>query len=130
METVNETRGSQVEWFTVKKFKESVDKCTDRSMWPTGMVNTLQRVGVHDFVFGQFNFNNEEIDDAISNYDDAAMKQVIFGRGVSLDSDLISKPTIIPRWGGVMLTSWKTPKLEKNDMEKNLGKTYLFPGMD
>ena len=52
MAILSETRGSQVERFTMNKFKESVDKWIDRSMGPTSMVNTLQRLGVHDFVFG------------------------------------------------------------------------------
>ena len=120
MSTISETGGFRVERFIVKKFKESVDKWTDRSTCPKGMVDTLERAVVHDFVFGQFNFNNEEIDDVISNFDDGDMKLVIFGRSVCLDPGFISIATRIPRIGGVMLTSWKTSKLEKNEIAKNM----------
>ena len=80
----------------MKKFKESVDKWTDRSAYPTCMDDNLKREGVHDFLFGQLNFNNEETDYAISNFDDGDMKLVIFWRSVSLDHDLISKIARIP----------------------------------
>ena len=52
MEKHNEIGGSKVEWFTMNKFEESVDKWTGRSNCPTSMVNTLQREGVDDFIFG------------------------------------------------------------------------------
>ena len=91
------------------------------------MVNTLERVGVHDFVFGQFNFNNEEIDDVVSILDDWDMKLMILG-SVSLEPDLISKATRIPCRGRVMLTSWKTPKLENNEMAETIcGENVFVP---
>ena len=128
MEIVSETRGSEVERYTMNKFNESVDKWNDRITWPIGMVDTLERVGVHDFVFGQFNFNNEKIYDVISNFDDGDMKLVIFGRKFSLEPILISKSTIIPCRGRVMLTSWKFPKLEKNEMTKKIcGENIYVP---
>ena len=93
METISETKSSQVEQFIMNKIQESDNKWDDRRKQPIGMVNTLEREGVHDFVFGQFNFNNEEIDDVIYNYDDGVMKLVILGRIVSFYHDLISKAT-------------------------------------
>ena len=57
----------------MKKFQESVDAWSDRIKWSTCMLNILLRAGVHEFVFGWFNFHNEEIDDAIFNYDNGAM---------------------------------------------------------
>ena len=62
----------------------------------------------------------------ISNFDDGAMKLVIFGRSVSLDPDLISKSTRMPCKGGVMLTSWKTRKLEKNEMAKKISGENIY----
>ena len=62
-----ETGGSEVaETFTVRKFGESAEAWSDRTNWPEGMLNVLVRAGVHRFLFGQFNFNNEYI----SSYDD------------------------------------------------------------
>ena len=58
-----ETGGSEVaKRFTVRKFKESAEAWSDRTNWPEGMLNVLVRAGVHHFLFGQLNFNNEEID--------------------------------------------------------------------
>ena len=45
---------------------------------------------MHRFLFGEFNFNNEEIDNAISSYDHESKELVIFGRRVCLDPDLLS----------------------------------------
>ena len=77
------------------------------------MLNILLREGVHQFIFGRFNFQNEEIDDAICNYDHMAKELQIFGKRVCLDPDLVAKATKIPRRGGAMFNSWKTPKIEK-----------------
>ena len=68
-----EVRGSQVEQVTMKKFQENADEWSDTSIWPTGMLNILLR-GVDRFIFGQFNFQNEEIDDGIYSYDHGAME--------------------------------------------------------
>ena len=60
--TLGEVRGSQVEQVTMKKFQENADEWSDTSIWPTGMLNILLRAGVDKFIFGQFNFQNEDID--------------------------------------------------------------------
>ena len=60
------------------------------------MLNVLVRAGVHRFIFCQFNFNNEEIDNAISSYDDESKELIIFGRRVFMDLDLLSSATKIP----------------------------------
>ena len=49
----------------MKKFQENVDEWSDTSIWPTGMLNILLISGVDMFIFGNFNFQNDEIDDAI-----------------------------------------------------------------
>ena len=92
-----EIGGSEVaERFTVRKFGESAEAWSDRTNWPEGMRNVLVRAGVHHFLFGQFNFNNEEIDNAISSYDDESKELIIFGRRVCLDPDLLSGAEKIP----------------------------------
>ena len=84
-----ETGGYEVvERFTIRKFEESAEAWSDRTNWPKGMLNVLVRARVHHFLFGQFNFNNEEIDNAISSYDDESKELIIFGRRVCLDLDL------------------------------------------
>ena len=101
-----ETGGSEVaERFTVKKFGESAEEWSDRTNWPEGMLNVLVRAGVHRFIFGQFNFNNEEIDNVISSYDYESKELIIFGRRVCLDPDLLSGAAKIPCRGGVTLTT-------------------------
>ena len=106
--------GSEVaETFTVRKFGESAEAWSDRTNWPEGMLNVLVRAGVHRFIFGQFNFNKEEIDNAISSYDDESKELIIFGRKVCLNLDFLSSAMEIPRTGGVMLTTKKTLKVEK-----------------
>ena len=42
------------------------------------MLNFLVREGVHHFLFGQFNFNNEEIDNPMSSYDDESKELITF----------------------------------------------------
>ena len=73
---------------------------------------------MHHFLFGQFNFNNEEIDNVISSYDDESKEFIIFGRRVCLDPDLLSGAAKIPCRGGVMLTTKKILKVEKGEMAK------------
>ena len=94
-----ETGGFQVDRFTMKNFQETGNAWRDRGKWPICMLNILLRVGVHEFVFAQFNFQNEEIDDAICNYGDGAMELPIFGRRVHLDPNLVSRATRIPHKG-------------------------------
>ena len=77
------------------------------------MLNVLVRAGVHRFLFGEFNFNNEEIDNAISSYYDESKELVIFGRRVCLDPDLLSSATKIPRRGGVTIESRYGTALKK-----------------
>ena len=89
-------RGSQVERFIVKKFQENVDEWSDTTIWPTSMLNILLRAGVDRFIFGQFHFRSEEIDDAIISYDHGAMELQIFGKRVHLDPDLVAIATKIP----------------------------------
>ena len=72
--TSGEARGSQVERFMVKKFQEHADEWSDTSIWPTGMLNILLRARVDRFIFGQFNFPNEEIYDSIYSYDHGVME--------------------------------------------------------
>ena len=72
------------------------------------MLNVLVSARVHCFLFGQFNFNNDEIDNSISSYDDESKELIIFGRRVCMDPDLLSDAAKIPRRGGVMLTTKKT----------------------
>ena len=45
----------------------------------------LVRAGVHRFLFSEFNFNNVDIDNVISSYDDESKELIIFGRRVCLD---------------------------------------------
>ena len=71
--TSREAQGSQIEQFMVKKFQENVDEWSDTSIWPTSMLNILLRAGVDRFIFGNFNYQNDEIDDAINGYDHGAM---------------------------------------------------------
>ena len=58
--TLGEARGSQVEWFMVKKLQENADEWSDTSIWPTGMLNILLRAGVDRFIFWHFNYQNDE----------------------------------------------------------------------
>ena len=88
--------GSQVEWFTMKKFQENAAEWSDTSIWPTGMLNILLREGVNRFIFGHFNYQKDEIDDAIYNYDQGAMELHIFRKSVHLDPNLVARATKIP----------------------------------
>ena len=80
----------------MKNLQENADEWSDTSIWPTGMLNILLRVGLDRFIFGQFNFQNKEINDAIYSYDHGAMELQIFGRRVHLYPDLVSRETKIP----------------------------------
>ena len=80
------------------------------------------------FIFGQFNFQNEDIDDAICSYDNWAKELKFFGRRVHLGPDFVSIETKIPHREGAMLDSWKTPKLEKIQMASKIcGKWVVVP---
>ena len=98
--TSGKVRGSQVEWFMVKTFQENVDEWSDTSIWPTGMLNILLRAGMDRFIFGHFNYQNDEIDDSIYSYDHGAMELQIFGKRVHLDPNLVSIATENPCRGG------------------------------
>ena len=91
-----EARGAQVEWFMVKKFQENADEWSDISIWPNCMLNILLRAGVDRFIFGHFNYQNDEIDDAIYSYDHGDMELHIFGKRVHIDPHLVTRETIIP----------------------------------
>ena len=123
------TRDFEVaERFTVKKFGKSAEAWSDRTNWREGMLNVPVKAGVHRFLFGQFNFNNEEIDNAISSNDDESKELIIFRRRVCMDFDLLSSEMKIPHRGGVMLTTKKTLKVEKGEMENKIcGKGSRFP---
>ena len=84
------------------------------------MLNILLRAGVDRFIFGHFNYQNDEIDDAIYGYDHGAMELHIFGKRVHLDPNLVSRETKIPIREGAMLNSWKTPKEEKIQMASKI----------
>ena len=77
------------------------------------MLNALVRVGVHRFHFGQINFNNEEIDNVISSYDDESKELIIFGRRVCLDPDLLSSATKIPLVRGGNVDHQEKPQSRK-----------------
>jgi hypothetical protein len=68
-----------------------VDAWRDTTNCPIGMINILRRTKVFDFMFGPFNFENDEIDDAIVNYDDKSMALKLFGHNVYLDVDLLAR---------------------------------------
>ena len=85
-------------------------------MWPLGMETILRKAEVFDFLWGMFSYVDEEIDEAISKYDAGNTELIIFGKRVYLDPDLVFRATNIPRRGGVILTSRKTPRYEKNQM--------------
>ena len=109
-----ETRGFEVaERFNIKTFRETTKAWSDRTNWLEGMLNVLVRAGVHHFLLGQFNLNNEEIDNATSSYDDESKELIIFGRRVCLDPDLLSSATKIPRRGGSNVDHQENPQGRK-----------------
>ena len=92
------------------------------------MLNILLRAGVDRFIFGNFNYQNDEIDDGIYSYEHGAMEFHIFGKRVHLHLYLVSRETKIPRREGAMLNSWKTPKEEKIQMASKIcGKQVVVP---
>ena len=81
-----------------------------------------------EFLFGMFNFDNEETNEAILNYDVGNMELRIFGKRTYLNPDLVSQATKILFKGGYIFSSWKTPKLEKNQMANKIyGKIVFVP---
>jgi hypothetical protein len=79
------------ERFIVRKFQESIEAWSDRTNWTKGMLNVLERARVHHFLFDQFNFNNEEINNFISSYDYESKELINFGRTVCLDPNFVSR---------------------------------------
>ena len=79
----------------MNKFQENADEWSDTSIWPTGMLNIILRAGVDRFIFGHFNYQNDEIDNSICSYDHGDMELHIFGKRVHLDPDLVSRATKI-----------------------------------
>jgi len=82
---------------------------------------------VFGFLFGQFNFFNKDIDEAIFNYDVEGVELTIFGDMIYLGPDLVAKATKIPLRGGAIFSSRKNPKLEKNQMANKIcgGEDYV-----
>ena len=80
---------------------------------PTCMLNILRRAEVFDFMFGPFNFENDEINMAIANYDEIAMELKYFSQSVYLDVDFLERETKIPYIGGATFNSKRTPKVKK-----------------
>ena len=68
---------------------------------------------MHQFIFGQFNFQNEEIDDSMYSYDHGDMEFQIFGKRVHLDPNLVSRATKIPRRGGGNVKLLENPHARK-----------------
>ena len=83
-------------------------------MWPPCMETILRKAEVFNFLWGMFSYVDEEIDEAILKYDTGNTELIIFGKRVYLDHDLVSRATNIPRRGGAILSSRKTPGQEKN----------------
>ena len=77
-----------------------------------------------------FSFDNQETDEEFLNYDIGNVELIIFGKRVYINPYLVSQAMKIPcRWGEIFI-SWKTPKLEKNQMANKIcWKNYLFQGM-
>lgn len=59
-----DTQGSQKN-FTFQKFEEGADTKRDTNNCPVGMLDILRREESYRFIFGQFNFQNDEINVAI-----------------------------------------------------------------
>ena len=89
-------------------------------MWPPGMETILSKAKNFDFLLGMFSYVDEEIDEKISKYDDGNTELIIFGKRVYIDLDLVSRATNIPRRGGAILSSRKTPGQEKNQMASKI----------
>ena len=92
------------------------------------METILRKAQLFDFLFGMFNFDNEEIDREILNYDYVNMELRNFGTRVYLNPDLVSQATKIPHIWEDSFSYWKTPKLEKNHMANKIcGKILSIP---
>ena len=89
-------------------------------MWPPGMETILRKAEVFNFLWGMFSYVDEEIDEAISKYDAGNTELVIFWKWVYLDHNLVLPAINIPRRGGAILSSRKTPGQEKNQMASKI----------
>ena len=85
-----ETQSSTDDRVTIKKIQENSDAWRDAKMWPPGMETILRKEEVFNFLWGMFNYVDEEIDEEISKYDDGNTELLIFGKWVYLDHDLVS----------------------------------------
>jgi hypothetical protein len=72
------------------------------------MLNFLRRIKVFEFMFGAFNFKNDEINMAIANYDDIAMELKQFVWSIYLDDDLLARQKKIHADGEQHLTPKKS----------------------
>ena len=79
-------------------------------MWPLGLKTILRKAGVFNFFWGMFSYVDEDIDEEIFKYDAGNIELIIFGKRVYLNPDLVSQATNIPRRGGAILSSRKTPR--------------------
>jgi hypothetical protein len=73
------------------------------------MLNILRRAELFDFVFGEFNLQNQEIYDVIVNHGDGAMELKFFGKRVYLDPYLVAKVKKKKIEGEKCLTTRKPP---------------------
>ena len=71
-------------------------------------------------LWGMFSYVDEDIDEEILKYDDVNKKLIIFGKQVYLDPNLVARATNIPRRGGAILSSRKTPGKEKNQIASKI----------
>ena len=78
-------------------------------MWPIGIETILRKAEVLEFLWGMFSYVDKEIDEEISKYDAGNTELIIFWKWVYLDPDLVARDTNIPRRGGAILSSRKTP---------------------
>ena len=124
-----ETRASTYDRFTLKQFQECTDTWRDENNWPSGMETILIKARVFDFLFGMFSFYNEEIDDAILNYDYVNMELKFFGTRVYLNPDLVSKAKKYHTEGEMFLAIGKPRNWRRNRWPiKFARKLYLFQG--
>ena len=90
--TTVETKESTYDMFIDKTFQQCNDAWGDEKNFPSSMETILMRkAGLFKFLFGMYNFDNEEIDKEILNYDAGNMELRIFGKRVYLNLDLVSK---------------------------------------
>lgn len=126
---VIDTRGSQ-EIFTVNKFRECADTWGDTNNFPLDMLDIPRRGEVYKFIIGPFVFQNDEIDDAIENYDDKAMELKIFGKIINLDPDLVARAMEIPHRGGAMFNSKKAHILGTIEMANKICEKKVYVRMN